>query len=137
MHRSIRHAVRLAFLVFVLPLLGCGLSWLTIEIPDFSSKRIEGVWIWRLSPQTNQYVRDTQIQFQNVTALTSGEVLNYTATSSQGQLLLSASLAHNPANLDVVTVTLSFAEGSPPGTFKVSTFNAAGESPLSAQSETL
>jgi len=137
MRRSVRHAVRLACLVFALPLLGCGLSWLTVEIPDFSSKHVEGVWIWRLSPQTNQYVRDTQIQFESVTTLTSGDVLNYTAISGQGQMLLSTSLAHNPANHDVVTVTLSFAEASLPGTFKVSTFNAAGESPLSAQSETL
>jgi hypothetical protein len=135
MLRSIRHAVRLAFVAFALPIFGCGFAWLTVKIPDFNSKHIAGVWIWRLSPQINKYGRYSLIRFENVTTLPSGDVLNYTAISSQGHLLLSASLAHNTQ--DSVTVTLSFAEGSPPGTFKVSTFNASGESPLSAQSKTM
>lgn len=134
MHRSLRQALRLALLALALPLLGCDLSWLNVEIPDFNSKQVEGVWIWRLSPQTNQYQRDTQIQFAGVTTLTSGDILSYT-TKVNGATLTTG-ITRNPENSDVVTVTLGFQRGLP-GVFKVSTFNAAGESMLSSKSESL
>ncbi|HBZ68791.1 MAG TPA: hypothetical protein DEP35_03190 [Deltaproteobacteria bacterium] len=136
MHRSPWHAFRLSLLALVLPLLGCDLSWLQVEIPDFNSKQIEGVWIWRLSPQTNQYQRDTLVWFQGVTTQTSGEVLTYTSYAAQANVSLTAAIGPDPASSDGVTVTLGFERGLP-GVFKVSTFNAAGESPLSAQSEAL
>lgn len=136
MHRSLRHALRLALLPLALPLLGCDLSWLTVEIPDFHSKQIEGVWIWRLSPQTNQYRRDSPVVFRNVTTLTSGPILSYSVYSIQGNTTLTAGITPNPANPDIVTVTLGFQRGLP-GVFKVSTYNAAGESMLSSKSESL
>jgi hypothetical protein len=134
MQRSLRHALRLALLALAVPLLGCDLSWLNVEIPDFNSKQIEGVWVWRLSPQTNQYQRDTQIQFGGVTTLTSGDILSYT-TNVNGATLTTG-ITRNSANPDVITVTLGFQRGLP-GVFKVSTFNAAGESVLSSKSESL
>ncbi|HME73707.1 MAG TPA: hypothetical protein VKM54_28170 [Myxococcota bacterium] len=136
MHRSLRHTPWLALVVLALPLLACSPSWLTVEIPDFSSKQIEGVWIWRLSPQTNQYQRDTLIWFGSVTTLTSGPILSYSTYANQGDITLAAGIVRNPANSDAVTVTLGFQRGLP-GVFKVSTFNAAGESRLSSQSESL
>ena len=135
MPRSFRHVFPLALVVLVLPLLACNPSWLTVEIPDFNSKRVEGVWIWRLS-QSNQYMRDTLIVFQGVTTLTSGQVLNYAIYSNAGNMALTTAIDHNATNSDVVTLKLGFLAG-PPGVFKVSTYNGAGESPLSSQSESL
>jgi hypothetical protein len=136
MRQPLRHALRLALLTLVLPLLACDPSWLTVRIPDFSSKKIEGLWVWRLSPQTHQYEREALIWFAGVTTLTSGQILNYLSYSNAGDEGLTAGVVRDPANPDVVTVTLGFQRGEP-GVFKVSTFNAAGESPLSAQSESL
>jgi hypothetical protein len=136
MHQSLRHALRLALLTLVLPLLACDPSWLTVKIPDFSSKKVEGIWIWRLSPQTNQYERDGLLLFESVTTLASGQILNYLSYSNAGDETLTAGIVRDPANPDVVTLTLGFQRGLP-GVFKVSTFNAAGESPLSARSDSL
>jgi len=131
--------LRLAFLALLLPL-GCdfALSSLTVEIPDFTSKQVEGVWVWRLSPQTHQYQRDTLIRFEGVTTLASGQTLAYVTGTRGGapNATFETSLSANPRNPDAVTVTLGFLRGQP-GVFKVSTFNAAGESPISAGSEGL
>jgi len=136
MHQTLRHALRLALLALVLPLLACDPTFLTVKIPDFGSKQVEGVWVWRLSAQTNQYEREALIRFQGVTTLTTGQFLSYAAYSNAGTQSLTAGIVRDPANPDVVTVTLGFELGQP-GVFKVSTFNAAGESSLSAQSESL
>ena len=133
MHGSLRYALSLALVLLVL---GCNPSWLTVGIPDFGSKQVEGVWIWRLSPETNRYERDTLVAFQGVTTFTKGQILGYATYAIQGDASLTAAIAHDPANPDGVTLTLGFQRGLP-GVFKVSTFNAAGESPLSGQSKSL
>ena len=136
MHQSLRHALRLALLALVLPLLACEPTWFTVKIPDFGSKEVEGVWVWRLSTQTHQYEREALIRFESLSSLPSAQILSYAAYSNAGAQALTAGIVRDPANPDVVTVTLGFELGEP-GVFKVSTYNAAGESPLSAQSESL
>ncbi|HYB12921.1 MAG TPA: hypothetical protein VEG67_05580 [Myxococcota bacterium] len=140
MNRSLRHALRLAFLALSLPVLGCdlALSSLTVEIPDFSSKQVEGIWVWRLSPQTNQYQRDTQIRFEGVTTLASGQTLTYATNTAGGvtNATFETGVVPDPADPDRVTVKLGFVRGLP-GVFKVTTYNAAGESPLSSGSDSL
>ena len=137
MDRILRRLRWLAPLALALPFLGCDPSWVTVVIPDFSSNQIQGVWIWKLSPATNLYQRDTLVQFDGVTTLASGPTLSYATFSSRGDLTLTTDLLHNPLNPDVVKLTLSFDRGSIPGVFKVSTFNAVGESELSNNSVSL
>jgi hypothetical protein len=136
MHRTLRRTSWPALLALALSFFGCAPSWLTVVIPDFSSNQIQGVWIWRLSPATNQYQRDTLVQFQGVTLLAAGPTLAYATYSSQGALTLTTGLVQNPVHGDTVQLTLGFERGAP-GVFRVSTFNAVGESPLSSQSASL
>jgi hypothetical protein len=135
MNRFLRQA-RLALVVLVLPLLACDPSWLTVIIPDFTSKEIEGVWIWRLAGHSGQYQRYALIRFDGVMTAPQGPLLTYSSYSTSGQDSLNAVVTVDPWDADVVVLTLGFERGAP-GVFKVTTFNAAGESPLSAASVNL
>lgn len=136
MHRFLRHALLLALAALALPVLGCNPSWLTVEIPDFASKQIKGVWIWRLDPETHQYERDTLVRFEGVTWVSTRPILSYFTYAQQGGISLTAGVERDHANPDHVTLTLGFERGAP-GVFKVSTWNAVGDSPLSSESRSL
>jgi hypothetical protein len=136
MHRFLRRAFVLPLLALALSLLACDPSWLTVEIPDYSSNQIEGVWVWRWSQQATQFERDTLIHFRGVHNLSSGPLLAYSTYSSQGDLSLTAAIVRSPTNPNAITVTLGFERGAS-GLFKVSTYNAVGESALSAQTARL
>ena len=135
MLRFLRCARALPVLALVLCLFGCAPVWLVVRIPDFGTNQIQGVWVWRFSPQTNAFERDTLILFQGVTLLSSGPTLSYTTYSNQGDLSLTAAI-HSATNPNGVTMTLGFERGAT-GVFKVSTYNAVGESQLSLQWERL
>jgi hypothetical protein len=135
MRRFLRCACALPLVALALCLFGCDPSWLTVEIPDFGNNQIQGVWVWRFSAQTHQFERDTLIHFGGVTLLSSGPTLSYTTYSNQGDLSLTAAI-HSATNPNGVTMTLGFERGAT-GVFKVSTYNAVGESQLSLQWERL
>jgi hypothetical protein len=111
---------------------GCQLTYFTISIPDFISKDVSGVWLWRQSPTTGLFVRDAQFVFQAVQDGPEGELLDYIATSSDGatSVPLSTGIVHDGEDTDRITLSLIFARTSEPGVFRASTYNAAGESPL-------
>jgi hypothetical protein len=136
MHRRLRRALALPLLGLALFFLGCDPAWLTVEIPDFGSNQIQGVWVWRLSQQTKQFERDTLIYFGGVSLDSSGLRLSYSTYSNQGNLSLMAGIAPSSTNPNGITVTLGFERGGA-GIFKVSTYNAVGESLLSAQAARL
>jgi len=54
MLRFLRCARALPVLALVLCLFGCAPVWLVVRIPDFGTNQIQGVWVWRFSPQTNE-----------------------------------------------------------------------------------
>ena len=132
MHRYLRRALALPLVALALCLLACDPSWFTVEIPDFGSNQIQGVWVWRFSEQSRHFERDTLIHFDGVTYLNSGFALLYTAYSSQGDLSLTAGIVPCATNPAAITVTLAFDRGAS-GVFRVSTYNAVGESSLSEQ----
>jgi hypothetical protein len=76
------------------------------------------------------------VRFEGVTTAASGPVLSYATYSRQGDLTLSTAFVQSPIDADRVKLTLSFDRGDP-GIFRVSTFNAVGESLLSSESASL
>lgn len=119
---------------------GCDLQWIRVTIPDFESKVVTGVWVWRLSEQTGQFVRDTEIEIGDVYVPQEGiELVSVvTTTGPLGErATLPTGLERDAADPDRVTLKLGFTRLSAPGTFKVSTYNAAGDSPLSLASTQL
>lgn len=140
MHRTIRRLPALVGLVACLAGgLGCDMQWVTVVIPDYDSKQVKGVWVWRQAEQSGQFVRDTEIEFVEPIVGSQYELIRVeTTTGPLGERSsLPTGITRDAQNPDRVTMTLGFTRLSAPGIFKVSTYNAAGDSPLSAASSQL
>lgn len=140
MQRSFTRPILIAFVSLLLVVLpGCDLSFLSVQIPDFDSHRVQGVWIWRLSERSGQWERDTRIDFVDTSPWNGAELMSYTSVvGTLGERgTLPSGLTRDPANPDRVSLSLGFARLSAPGQFRVSTWNAYGDSPLSNASAAL
>ena len=134
-----RHVLILFVFALLVVLPGCNLSFLSVQIPDFDSSRVLGVWIWRLSELSGQWERDTRIDFVDTLTSNGGELVSYaTVVGTLGERgNLPSGLARDATSSDRVTLSLGFLRLSAPGQFRVSTWNAYGDSPLSNASATL
>lgn len=123
----------LAMAVLFVPLGGCEWNRLRVRIPDFDSNDVVGLWIWRRSEATGQYVRDGQVVFFQPEIVNGRERMKYEVRRPDGLALydLAARVIRSGANPDSVTVRLQYVRISPPGSFKISSFNQFGDSPLS------
>ncbi len=110
---------------------GCNLTYFTIDIPDFGSKSVQGVWLWRLSPQTGAYQRETQFAFG---PLQDG-VLDYTAIAADGTppITISTHPGIDPENPARMVLRILYSRGDAPGYYRASTYNSSGDSPLSTE----
>ena len=135
MRSWLRGAVFGALVLAVVPLQGCTLGYLTIAIPDFVSKAVTGVWLWRLSPLTGLYERDVRLAFTPPTQQPDGEKLDYQAAPSDGSppMQLTTYFVRDPANPDRVTLRLLFSRIDQPTRYRASTYNGNGDSPLSSE----
>ena len=135
MRRWLRHLALGALALAMLPLQGCELTLFTVSIPDFASKAVDGVWLWRLSPTTGLYERDTQFVFGDTVTTAKGEQLNYdaVATDDSAPFPVSTFLVRDPANPDRVTLKLLYSHPDTQGYYRASTFNVSGDSPLSSE----
>jgi len=136
MRRWLRRLALGALALTIIPLGGCQVALFTISIPDFASKAVDGVWLWRLSPATGVYQREMQFVFGNVIQKGGGESLDYDAQGTDGSspLSMQAYVTRNPANPDQISVQLIFTRGDQPGYYRASTYNGVGDSPLSSES---
>jgi hypothetical protein len=140
MQRSFKRFVRIGFALALLVLLpGCDLSFLNVQIPDFDSNRVQGIWIWRQSELSGQWERDTRIDFADRSTWNGLELVSYvTVIGTLGERgNLPSGILRDPTNSDRVTVSVGFIRLSAPGQFRVSTWNAYGDSPLSTDSALL
>ncbi len=145
MGKSLLRAVSTLALAFlVLPLVACESKDVVVRIPDFDSAQVDGVWVWRLDDATGQWVKDGQIDFGQLLLAGGREQLEYEnlgvaggSAETQEGVALRADVLRDPLNPDQVTVELIYFRMSDPGEFRVTTYNDAGESPLSLESALL
>jgi hypothetical protein len=142
MKRLQRGAVYCAVSILALALSGCEfVRWVHVMIPDFQSKQVQGVWIWRSSGATATFAHDLQVPVQVVSSPTSGSpnpAVFQTVPDSSGHPQLVVIMAQpDPANPDGITVKMGVGVGKVPSYVRVSTYNAAGESLLSDAEATL
>jgi len=107
----------------------------TISIPDFVSKQVSGVWLWVESPTTGLFERDAKLVFGQTHVGPNGESLDYVMTPTTGgqSMPFTANVSRDAANPDHVTLQLIFTRSEGAGYYRASSFNAAGESPLTDQ----
>jgi hypothetical protein len=129
-----RRGLRLALAVLValaLSASACDVRGFRIQVPEFETKGVLGVWVWRESPTAGEYERYAQIQFGDRYEMYEGaEFLWYSFPAVQGPMHLQTTIEHDAGDPDTVNLNLAFLQV--PGNFKISSYNASGESPLSA-----
>jgi hypothetical protein len=137
MRRSYRQAAGLLALGLLLfPLGGCERKDVLIRIPDFESKLVKGIWLWRLSETTGEYERDGEVVFHRLLQANGREKLEYETiwTGADSGFKLQTDVLRDPLDPDVVTLRLDYFRASAPGDFRASSYNDEGESPLTQES---
>ncbi len=110
---------------------------LTLRIPDYVPSAVAGVNVWRLDEGGFAWRRVQRIFLWPPQRTRRGEVIQYAPVDlDTGRVVGSPSTASisRGATGNDVTLTIEFERPGPPARFKVSTFNAAGESPRSRAS---
>ncbi len=132
--RISRVALALVFALLA-PALGCETKAVTIEIPGYGNGDVDGVWLWRLVEGTGQYERSCRIDLDAPQLSKKGvEVVPYLqvcAAPDQIGMDLTAEISRLPSNPSTIVVKLWYFRYADPGQFRASSFNSAGESPLS------
>lgn len=134
MPRALRGLVALSSLILLLPLLGCQFAeFVTIEIPDYDSSEVEGIWMWR--DLGGDFERAAEIRILDHHEEEDGEFVVYSVRDADGDELLAlpAAIVRDEVNPDAVQISFFIHFSTGGGTFRASTYNAVGESTLSSQ----
>lgn len=107
---------------------GCQVKQFIVQLPGFESSKVLGLWVWRESPASGEFERYALIEFGKLVEAEGHEFLSYSVTIAGTPFTLASGVERSPTPDDVV-VSLSL--GMVGGTFKLTSYNAAGESPLS------
>jgi hypothetical protein len=131
-HVSLKGLCALVILLAV-ALSGCEYKQVTVRISDLEAAQVDGVRFWRLSETSGRFEPGGVIRFTEVGLLKGVETLFYSVLNADGSegLTLSSPVARDPAHPDRVTLRIWYPRMEEEGWFKVTSFNAVGESSLS------
>jgi len=121
----------IALPLFVLPLAGCETKKIWVQLPSFGDGSIDGIWLWRLAAN-GEYERQCHIPIGDVQSVNGQESVAY--DQECGDALgfgLSATVERSETDPDTVVVGLWYMRWEDPGTYKISSHGAEGESALS------
>lgn len=107
---------------------GCQVKQFLVRLPGFESSKVLGLWVWRAAPGSAEFERYALIEFGKLVEADGFEFLSYTVTIAGRPFTLASEVERSPTP-DDVEVSLSL--GTVDGVFKLTSYNAAGESPLS------
>ena len=129
-----RHLLAVLALASI-PFQGCTLGTVTIAIPDFASKAVQGVWLWRSTNFNGVYEREVQFSFGNLQAGGTGDALEYTLASGDGSppIQITTYVGRDAVDTDKITLQLVFARGTDAAFYRASTYNESGDSPLTTE----
>jgi hypothetical protein len=107
---------------------GCDIRGFRVQIPGFDTQQIQGIWLWRQA-ESGDFEKTVQIRFTERVTIGALEYQIYESSSPAGGFTLQSLIKRSTAAPGDATLELAFMRV--PGTYKVSSYNAAGESPLS------
>lgn len=122
----------LALPLFVLPLTGCETKRIWVELPSFGDGDVDGVWLWRLS-EGGSWERHCHIPIGDVETLNQNETVHYDQECGDQDLGfdMTATVERVEQDPDTVRVGLWYLRWEDPGTYRLSSHGADGESALS------
>jgi hypothetical protein len=133
MTHALRRFAALAIPVLALPLAACELDTLVVRVPDFDSKEVMGVTLWSTASEgAPRRALDVELLGPRVDER-GVEVIGYSYAVEGRPVEVWGPLFRDAANPDQVTLALDDLPVAPGVRYRVSTFNAAGDSALSTQ----
>lgn len=137
-HRFPCAALALIALFFTSAVTQCPIRGLAVEVPDLEANQLQGLQLWRTDDETSQtYNENCRIVFGETVVANGKEMMEYTLLSPEGEPLLEGNYAAiDRREGEDGPVRLYFLFGSwreAPGWFRVTSFNAVGESEISAE----
>ncbi len=132
MTRTLRRFAALAILTLALPLGGCDWNVLVVQVPDLDSKQVLGITLWRTTVQGAQRALDVELLEPRVDDQ-GVELIGYSYPADGETVEVWSQLHRDPANPDRVLLGFVALPLPEKVTYRISTFNAAGDSALSAQ----
>lgn len=117
----------------VAPLSACRPMSLDLVIVDFESAQIEGLRIWKLDYTRGTYVEAMRLEFMEIVDEDGGETLLYRIWKDGRPVVRSTAVVveHLLGDEDIVRLR-PIIPGLGQGAYRLSSYNAAGESALSA-----
>jgi hypothetical protein len=117
---------------------GCTWVSVAVKILDFNTSQVQGIWLWR-ADASGSFQREARYDFSPPQTTSSGEVMDYVISMSgtSGTLSAQASVQRSSTDPNQVALVLVFPRSESSGTYRVTSFNAAGESTLSTTQSTL
>lgn len=116
--------------LLLLPLTGCEVKPVKVQLPTFFSAGVEELWFWRLDESTQEYVRSGHVRFAEIAGPPGRKVIRYRMVLPDGTEGVPMT-APVQVRGDSILVELQFTRWQNPGWFRVSSRNSNGESPLS------
>ena len=107
---------------------GCNLRPFRVQIPSFETAQVKGLWVWRAGAG-GDFERFAQIEFGELANQDGVEFLPYTIELEGTRLVFSTPVVRTPTSPEDVTLSISFRNEM--GSYKLSSYNAVGESALS------
>ena len=129
----------LAWVLFVLPLVGCETKRVWLQLEGVNTGVVEGIWLWRFSDELGTYERFCRIPFTDRDLIGGVDSVRYVqecggADGEPAGIDLHAELKQSGSAPDRVTVGLWYMRWEDPGVYKVSSYGAYGETALSTTS---
>lgn len=127
-----------ALALLSLPLLtACEVRTIQVQLPGYGDGDIDGIWLWK-KVSGGAWTRICRIDFLDRKVDAQGEQLEYAQMCVNGTfaqaLRFPTPITRSSATPSTITVELVYLRYEPAGTYKVTAFNAYGESPLSSGS---
>jgi hypothetical protein len=116
--------------LLLLPLSGCEVKPVKVQLPTFFSAGVQELWFWRLDETSREYVRSGHVRFASLSGPPGRKVIQYRMVLPDGTEGVPMT-APVKVKGDSILVEIQFARWQNPGWFRVSSRNGAGESPLS------
>ena len=126
----------LALALLSMPMLGCEIRTIQIQLPGYGSGDIDGIWLWKQVAGT--WTRVCRIDFTDHRITAQGEIVSYVQNCINGRvrrgIVLPSPVDRMAGAPTTVTLELYYFRYEDPGSYRATAFNAAGESSLSTTS---
>ena len=117
-------------------LTGCDGAQVVVRIVDFDSSRVEGIRVWARDEASDEFVEALTVVFEGFDDRRSQELLKYTLWSEGEKVapLMGTAITRGDTSQDEIVMRMLLLPLPGSGEYRISSFNAVGDSAMSETS---